>query len=457
MKIHTNIKKKSFWISLLGILFFLLSTPIEAATKKYTIATDTTFAPFEFQDTSGNYVGIDMDLMKAIAKEENFEIEIKALGFNAAVQALEAGQVDVVIAGMSMTDERKQKFDFTDSYFDSGIGMAVSTSSNISTYEELRGKNVAVKIGTQGASFAASIKNQYGFTISTFEDSANMYQDVVSGNSVAAFEDYPVLGYAIRSNHLPMTLTSYKEQATQYGVAVLKNQNTEFIEAFNRGLATLKANGEYDKIINKYIGTDESTSTSTEDTSLLGLLKTNAPTLLNGLWNTIWITFVSLAIATIYIDFMRGIPLIVLTFFIYFGIPQALNIRLDATVAAITTLGLNAAAYIAEIVRGGINAIDKGQSEAAMSLGLPYYKSMQKIILPQAIRLMVPSFINQFVITLKDTSILSIIGLVELTQTGKIIIARNLQSSSMWFIVGMMYLIVITLLTKISARLERKA
>ena len=82
---------------------------------------------------------------------------------------------------------------------------------------------------------------------------------------------------------------------------------------------------------------------------------------------------------------------------------------------------------------------------------------MQKIILPQAIRLMVPSFINQFVITLKDTSILSIIGLVELTQTGKIIIARNLQSSSMWFIVGMMYLIVITILTKISARLERKA
>ena len=82
---------------------------------------------------------------------------------------------------------------------------------------------------------------------------------------------------------------------------------------------------------------------------------------------------------------------------------------------------------------------------------------MQKIILPQAIRLMVPSFINQFVITLKDTSILSIIGLVELTQTGKIIIARNLQSSSMWFIVGMMYLIVITLLTKISACLERKA
>lgn len=461
---------------LLAVLNWLAPTTANAATEKYVIATDTTFAPFEFQDTNGNFVGIDMDLLNAIAKEENFEVEIKALGFNAAVQALEAGQVDAVIAGMSITEERKQKFDFTDSYFDSGIGMAVSKSSGVKTYEDLRGTNVAVKIGTQGATLAESIKDQYGFTLTTFEDSANMYQDVVSGNSVAAIEDYPVLGYAISSNNLPMTLTDYKENQTQYGVAVLKGQNATFVEAFNRGLAKLKASGEYDTIINTYIGTNGE-AVNSEDTSLLGLIKTNGVALLGGLWNTIWITFVSLVIAavigiflglmktsriswlevlaSIYIDFMRGIPLIVLTFFIYFGLPQAFNIRLDATIAAIATLSLNAAAYIAEIVRGGINAIDKGQSEAAMSLGLPYRKSMQKIILPQAIRLMVPSFINQFVITLKDTSILSIIGLVELTQTGKIIIARNLQSSSMWLIVGVMYLIVITVLTKISARLER--
>ena len=90
-----------------------------------------------------------------------------------------------------------------------------------------------------------------------------------------------------------------------------------------------------------------------------------------------------------------------------------------------------------------------------MSLGLPYSRACKKVILPQAIRIMVPSFINQFVITLKDTSILSIIGIAELTQTGKVIIARNLQSSQMWLIVGVMYLIVIVLLTKLSAHLER--
>lgn len=459
-----------------SMLTFLSPSRVSADTQKYVVATDTTFAPFEFQDTNGNFVGIDMDLLNAIAKEEGFEVEIKALGFNAAVQALESGQVDAMIAGMSMTDERKAKFDFTDSYFDSGIGMAVSNTSGVTSYEDLRGKNVAIKIGTQGADFAESIKDTYGFTTTTFEDSANMYQDVVSGNSVAAIEDYPVLGYAISSNNLPMTLLDYKENQTQYGAAVLKGQNASFIEAFNRGLATLRANGEYDNIINKYIGTNGE-ATNAEDTSFFGLIRTNAGALLGGLWNTIWITFVSLVIAaiigillglmktsrnnvleviaSIYIDFMRGIPLIVLTFFIYFGLPQALNIRMNATVAAIATLSLNAAAYIGEIVRGGIQAVDKGQNEAAMSLGLPYHKSMQKIILPQAIRLMVPSFINQFVITLKDTSILSIIGLVELTQTGKIIIARNLQSGSMWLIVGIMYLIVITILTKISSRLER--
>ncbi|EUJ24260.1 putative glutamine ABC transporter binding and transport protein [Listeria grandensis FSL F6-0971] len=129
---------------------------------------------------------------------------------------------------------------------------------------------------------------------------------------------------------------------------------------------------------------------------------------------------------------------------------------MDATVAAVITLSLNAGAYITEIIRGGIQAVDKGQMEAGRSLGLPYGKTMIKIILPQAIRVMIPSFINQFVITLKDTSIMSVIGLVELTQSGKIIIARTFESSTIWLIVAIMYLIVITALTKLSNVMERR-
>ncbi len=125
-------------------------------------------------------------------------------------------------------------------------------------------------------------------------------------------------------------------------------------------------------------------------------------------------------------------------------------------IAGIITLTLNASAYIAEIVRGGIKAVPVGQMEASRSLGLPYNRTMQKIILPQAIKIMLPSFVNQFVISLKDTTIISAIGVVELLQTGKIIVARTTQSTYVYLIIAIMYLILITALTKLAKVLEKK-
>lgn len=161
-------------------------------------------------------------------------------------------------------------------------------------------------------------------------------------------------------------------------------------------------------------------------------------------------------IANVYIDCIRGVPLIVLAFFVYFGVPMATGIRLDALVAGIISLSMNAGAYMAEIVRAGIQSIDKGQMEAARSLGLSYGTAMRKVVLPQAIRVMIPSIINQFIITLKDTSILSVIGFPELVKAGQIVIARNFETFRMWAIIAIMYLIVITTLSKIARALERK-
>jgi polar amino acid transport system substrate-binding protein len=162
------------------------------------------------------------------------------------------------------------------------------------------------------------------------------------------------------------------------------------------------------------------------------------------------------AIGTTFVDIFRGTPLLVQAFFIYFGIPAALGFQMTAMTAGIITLSLNAGAYMTEIVRGGIQSVDKGQMEAARSLGIGYLPTMRKVILPQAIRTMIPSYINQFVITLKDTSILSVIGIAELTQTGRLIIARNFQSFNMWLIIGIIYFIVIMALTKLSDRLEKR-
>lgn len=203
------------------------------------------------------------------------------------------------------------------------------------------------------------------------------------------------------------------------------------------------------------------------------------PSFMSALWLTLQLALISLLFASligivfglfsvsgnkilkgftkIYVDIIRGTPLLVQAFIMYFGITQALDIRMSAYMAGTITLSLNAGAYISEIVRGGIEAIDKGQMEAARSLGLPYSKAMIKVILPQALRTMMPSIINQFIITLKDTSILSVIGLRELTMNGKIIIA-NTQADAMrmWIIVAAYYFVICTVLSKIAKLLERR-
>ena len=220
--------------------------------KVYKIATDTTFAPFEFENDKGEMVGIDLDLLKAIAEDQGFEYELVVAGFSAATTGLEAGEYDAVIAGMSITDARKEKYDFSEPYYDSGVGMAVNADSDIASYEDLNGKTVAAKIGTEGCTFAESIADQYGFTIMQFEDSSSMYQDVLAGNSVACFEDYPVLGYEIsRGTAFKMPLEM--EHGNSYGFAVLKGQNTELLEKFDAGLKIMKDSGKYDEILNTYI------------------------------------------------------------------------------------------------------------------------------------------------------------------------------------------------------------
>lgn len=224
----------------------------EKSDKVYKIATDTTFAPFEFENDKGEMVGVDLDILKAIAEDQGFQYDLVVAGFSAAVTGLEAGEYDGVIAGMSITPEREAKYDFSEPYYDSGVGMAVAADSEIASYDDLNGKTVAAKIGTEGCSFAESIAEQYGFTIIQFEDSASMYQDVLAGNSVACFDDYPVLGYEI-SRGTALKLPMDMERGSSYGFATLKGANPELVEMFNAGLQNLKDSGKYDEILNTYI------------------------------------------------------------------------------------------------------------------------------------------------------------------------------------------------------------
>ncbi len=161
-------------------------------------------------------------------------------------------------------------------------------------------------------------------------------------------------------------------------------------------------------------------------------------------------------IATIYLSVIRGTPLMVQAYFLYFGIASALKIQIPSFWASIIVLTLNAGAYLSEIFRSGISAVNKGQMEAARSLGLPYHVAMGKVIIPQAIRIVIPSVVNQFIITLKDTSIISVIGVGELMREGTLIANRTFRGFETYGMVAIVYFVVIVILTKISQIIERR-
>jgi polar amino acid transport system substrate-binding protein len=172
------------------------------------------------------------------------------------VAALESNQTDAVIAGMSITEERQLKYDFSAPYYDSGVVMAVAAANeDIKSYADLAGKKVAVKTGTEGATFAESISTQYGFDVVYFDESPFMYEDVKTGNSVACFEDYPVMGYGIAQGN-GLKMVTEMEKGSSYGFAVLKDKNTELLEMFDAGLTNIKENGKYQEILDKYIAAE---------------------------------------------------------------------------------------------------------------------------------------------------------------------------------------------------------
>lgn len=226
-----------------------------ASEKTWVIATDTVFKPFEYTDENGDFVGIDVDILAAVAEDQGFKYELKSLGWDASIAACQAGQADGMIAGASITDERKSTgWIFSDGYFTATQCMTVSASSDIASFDDVKGKTVAVKTGTQGASYAESLKDKYNLKITYFEDSPTMYQAVIGGQAVACFEDTPIMLSSIKDGGLKLKVVEGTEnEGSPYGLAIFNSDNQEFLDMFNKGLKNIKENGTYDKIISKYL------------------------------------------------------------------------------------------------------------------------------------------------------------------------------------------------------------
>lgn len=477
-----NIQRHVF-ILLLSMCCFLTFhlTTAHAAEPHYVIGTETTNVPFGMQSKDGSYngkhPGIDPALLKAIAKKEHFTYDLKVMSFTAIVQAVQGNQVDGAMTGLMINPERKRVLDFSHPYINASLSLVSVPGTSIKGLSGLRGKTLAVKTGSTSEVYAQSIQKKYGFTIRHCDSSNTVFNDVVAGNVDAALDMTVSIKYSIK-NGMKMHIISTPNKANKIGFAVKKGTNQALLRKFNAGLAAIKKDGTYDKIVGYYIGKHSHVVKNVQqDRSFLGLIKSNASEFGAGIALTLKLAVVAIIIAAIvgiligllgvlpnrgcrylfdtYTFIFRSVPLMVLAFFIYIGLPSLTGQKIPLFPAGVISLVLENSAYIAIFVCGGIQQVDQGQTEASRSLGVSYLSTMRKVVLPQAIRMMIPSFINQFIMVLKGTSILSAIGLAELTQQGTMIIARNMEGFKIWLIVAVIYLILIGILTWLSHQVSK--
>ncbi len=225
----------------------------ESAEKVLRVGTEPSFAPFEFQKEGSNeFTGFDIDLIRAIGKQMGYKVEVQNMGFDALIPALNSGNIDVAIAGMSITEERKKVVAFSDPYYTSGLIIMVDKNNNdIKSIEDLEGKRIACQIGTTGEKKSRSVA---GATVTAFNTQSEASMELKNGGADAVINDAPVVDYYLQQGGAEVAKTvGEKMEAEDYGIAV-KKENAELVAGINKAMAELKANGEFDKIYKKWFG-----------------------------------------------------------------------------------------------------------------------------------------------------------------------------------------------------------
>lgn len=484
------------WLILGLSCLFLLSgcsfTNGSTAGKTLTVAVEPTFPPFEFQSGTSELQGFDVDLMNAIAQSAGFQVKYQNMPFAGMIPALQTQTVDAAVAAMTITAQRAKIISFSRPYFKSGLAIATRTDNqNITNFASLKNKIIGVQIGTTGALKAKSLP---GSEIRTFNDSPLTLQALINGNVDAVLNDQVVILYGIKSGNLNrLKVVSSLLTEEFYGFPTPKGSPN--LDLINQGLATVLKNGTYAQIYQKWFGIQPpqlpekspiENQTSKKGVSelftSLSIIFKSLPVLLGGALVTLELTTLSVLLGILggsligivrlspalplrfcagaYVDFFRGTPLLVQIFMIYFGLPAlaqtfGFTLNLNRLVAAVIALSLNSAAYIAEIVRAGIQSIEPGQAEASQSLGLSSVQTMRYVIFPQALRRMLPPLGNQFISLLKDTSLVAVIGFEELFRKGQLIVAESYRSFEIYATVALVYLFLTLLFSQAFSRWER--
>ncbi len=242
--------KKAIWFALLIVALW----GCKEKESKVIVGTEPTFPPFEYLDKStGDIVGFDIDLIKAIATDQGFQVEIKNLGFDGLVPALESQSIDLVASGMTITAQRQEVVNFSDAYINAGLALAVSENeANIASVDDLQGKKVGAQIGTTGAIKSKELKDAGKVASVVLYNTIDMAMlDLINGGVDAVINDLPVTKVYIARQPGKVKMIGETLTSESYGFAISK-QNDELLQKVNKGLDNLRKSGEYDKLLKKY-------------------------------------------------------------------------------------------------------------------------------------------------------------------------------------------------------------
>jgi polar amino acid transport system permease protein/polar amino acid transport system substrate-binding protein len=443
-------------------------------------------APYVFPDPKdpSRLIGFEVDLADAIAGDLGVKARQAQNAWDSLIPALERGDFDIAMNGIEITPARRQRVLFSVPYY-------IYTEQLVVRTEETRIKNTADlkgrKVGTLSGTAAQTIlENMGGVDVKIYSGQVEPYEDLAIGRIDAVLLDLPIAAYYARPNP-KLKYAGAPVGEGFYGIALRKGDGA-FRDRIDRILARLMRSGELRRIYEKwgiwnktqeklagnmaplagYVGLEESKRAP---------IYSFFPALLKGAAVTIVISVISMALAitlglvlavmkifgrrpmssisTGYIELYRGTPLLIQLFILYYGLPN-IGISLTPFAAAFFGLGMNYAAYEAEIYRAGINAVPKGQMEAALSLGMSGPLAVRRVILPQAFKIALPAITNDFIALFKDSSLVSVIAMVELTKTYSILAVSTLRFFELGIITALLYFGMSYPLSLLARRLERK-
>jgi len=480
--------KKWLAVMLAFMALFLTSCgEKEAERGKLIMVTNATFPPYEFYQGS-RIVGIDADMVREIAKRNNLELVIEDMAFDSVIAAVQTGKADVAASGITVTEDRKKQIDFTTSYVKADQVIIVRKDSDIVGPESMRGKRIGVQHGTTGDMYVTENLQEP----ERFQDGALAVASLVTGKIHAVVLDSaPAEEHVARNKGiciLPMALVS-----EEYAMAVSKSR-PELLAMINRTMAEMKADGTMDAIWARYLDKDGKPLAvpaveAEEDKGMwarladsfevnfvkddrwhylvdgfLVTIEISACAVLMGLCIGFLVAVVRSAhdqtgrykvlnfLCHIYLTVVRGTPVVVQLLIIYFVIFGSVDV--SKVLVAIVAFGVNSGAYVAEIIRSGIMAVDSGQMEAGRSLGLSYGTTMRSVILPQAFKNVLPALGNEFIVLLKETSVCGYIALQDLTKGGDIIRSQTYDAFLPLIAVALTYLVVVVCLSQLLKKLE---